>query len=108
MPFKKGQIANPEGGRARERNRPITQMYIQLLSNPDKLRKFCEKQLEKALEGDTLAAKDITDRVDGKPLQAIDVSDSRKSDSTSRVKDIFAAAIARGNAGADKGSGSVQ
>ena len=108
MPFQKGQVANPEGGRARERKRPITQMYIQLLSDPDKLRKFCEKQLEKALEGDTVAAKDITDRVDGKPLQAIDVTDDRQSDSASRVKDIFTRAIAASRAGADEGSGSVQ
>lgn len=97
MPFQKGQVANPLGAGAHKRRRPITEMYIRLLaSNPDKLEKFCKAQIEKACEGDTVAAKDIIDRIEGKPLQTIDVNDNRQSDAASRIRDL-AASLAKGN-----------
>lgn len=86
---------NPLGAGAHKKRRPITEMYIKLLaSDPEKLRRFCAKQIDKALEGDTVAAKDIIDRIEGKPLQSIDVDDQRTTDSRSRLEALFAGAIA--------------
>ena len=46
-------------------------LFRVLKQNPDKLRAACEKLLDKAVEGDTQAFKEITDRIDGKPIQLV-------------------------------------
>ena len=90
----KGQSGNPEG---RKRRKPITDMYTKLLiQNPEKLEAFCMNMIEKAANGDVLAIKEITDRVEGKALQSVDVTDHRTTDSGRRLESLLFAA-ANGN-----------
>lgn len=42
--------------------------------NPRSLRKIARKLLDKAVEGDVPAMKEIADRLDGKPAQAVEMS----------------------------------
>lgn len=87
MPFQKGQSGNPGG---RSKSKPISDMYRQVIvQNPEKLRKLCEKVLDMACAGDVIAAKEITDRVEGRALQSVDVNDSRESLSSSLVLDLL-------------------
>jgi hypothetical protein len=75
--WKKGQSGNP-GGRPK---RPITDAYEAQLIKPVKgdlqKRTYAEMiaaaQIRKALRGNTMAAKEITDRIEGKARQALDV-----------------------------------
>ena len=39
-----------------------------------KLRKIAEKLVEKAIEGDMQAIKEVADRTDGKPMQQVEVA----------------------------------
>ena len=94
--WQKGQSGNPAG---KSKTKPISDMYRKLLvQNPEKLERFCMQQIDKACEGDTAAIKEITDRVEGKALQSLDVSDNRQSDASSRIRE-FAASLAAGNSG---------
>ena len=102
--WQKGQSGNPKG---RPALKPISDMYRKLLvQNPEKLERFCMKQIEMACEGDTNAIKEITDRVEGKPLQSVDVSDHRQSDAADRIREFAAGLSAR--VSEDSGRRSVQ
>jgi|SRR5579859_886328 len=95
MPFKPGQSGNPQGAKAHKKTRPFKEKYIQLLvSNPDLLEKFCRSQIDAAIKGDTVAAKDIIDRVEGKAPQSIDVTDNRQLDGASRLEALLLGAVA--------------
>ncbi len=74
MAFKKGQSGNP-GGRKTEK---LIKDALMLSLNEEcpvtqkrKLRKITDKLVEKAENGDVTAIKEIFDRVEGKPAQAI-------------------------------------
>jgi hypothetical protein len=74
MPFVKGQSGNP-GGRPKEK--PWAEALRMALAESDnesgkkKLRLLAEAVVQKGLEGDIQAAKEIGDRLDGKAPQAI-------------------------------------
>src|SRR5215472_3784230 len=77
-PFQPGQSGNP-GGRPR---RPLTDAYQAQLARVNDLdrqkRTYAEMiaaaQIKKALKGNTMAAKEITDRVEGRARQAVEVT----------------------------------
>jgi hypothetical protein len=46
--------------------------------NPHRLRAIAEKLIEKALTGDLQAIREVADRMDGKPAQAIEPTDTRR------------------------------
>jgi Family of unknown function (DUF5681) len=77
-PWKKGESGNP-GGRPK---RPVTEAYEEQLYRVkpgDRLKRtyaklIAEAQIRKALRGSTMAAKEITDRVEGKARQTFDVA----------------------------------
>jgi Family of unknown function (DUF5681) len=76
--FKPGQSGNPQG---RPRARVLSEYYREWLARPlpgDPARTFgdaiAEAVCRQAVEGDVAAAREIADRVEGKPRQAIDLS----------------------------------
>ncbi len=66
--FKPGQSGNP-GGRPKET--PITDALRAALSDPSELEKFIRAVLKKANKGDVKAFQAVSDRVEGKPAQAV-------------------------------------
>lgn len=74
MAFKKGQSGNP-GGRPKEK--PFRDaLRIELASrggDAKSLRVIASKIIEKAEDGDLQAAREIADRLDGKPTQEAEV-----------------------------------
>ena len=104
MPFEPGKSGNPEGGRAHKRQRPVTEMFTRVLvQNPEKLRRACERVLDMAVEGDIMALKEIADRVEGKALQSVDVTDNRSTDSGRRLESLLFAATAGNSEKTDPG-----
>lgn len=74
MAFQKGQIANP-GGRPKDQAwRDALRIAVKeaMGNGTTKLRALAEKTVELALSGDMQAIKEIGDRLDGKPVQAIE------------------------------------
>jgi hypothetical protein len=63
----------PEGNKNATKNRPWAEAINRALLAEDgkKLRALADKIIDKALEGDVQALKEIGDRVDGKAAQAI-------------------------------------
>lgn len=47
---------------------------VLLVNDGEKLRALAEKLVERALEGDTTALKEVADRIDGKPKQQTEIS----------------------------------
>ena len=77
MPFEKGQSGNP-GGRPKERPwRDALALVANEMAEKDKkrLRKIAEACFEAASKGDVSAMREIGDRLDGKPTQAIEGGD---------------------------------
>lgn len=64
----------PEGNKNATKNRPWAEAINRALLAEDgkKLRALAEKLIEKALEGDVSALKEIGDRSDGKPSQQLE------------------------------------
>lgn len=101
-PFKSGaEWAGNAGGRPKKK--PITDMYQQIMSDPDKLKQFCESMFKRACEGDTVAAKDIIDRLEGKPLQTLDVNNTVTADPGQRLAELFSEAVGRDSKPDDTG-----
>lgn len=71
----------PEGNQnaVKERRMVTDALRRAAAQNPNKLRNACLKVLENAENGDLAAFKEIADRLDGKPLQSVDVNTKRKS-----------------------------
>jgi len=73
MAFKKGQIANPKGGK-----RPPTDIELQALCKLNKLTPLAVDVLEEAMTSGTkeslTAAIHVLDRVWGKPKQQVDAN----------------------------------
>ena len=75
MPFLKGNPGGP-GTPGNKRHRFITQNLVSLLQEVDpedvpKVRRLANALLNKALEGDVTAIKEVIDRVEGKVPQPI-------------------------------------
>ena len=69
-------MSAPAGNQnAVKKNRLVTDTLRKVVTqNPNKIRKACETLLEEAENGNLHAFKEITDRLDGKPAQAIDAT----------------------------------
>ena len=67
-------IGNKNGLKKNKRWREAIERYA--AQNPEKLGKIAEKVFALALEGDMMAVKEIGDRLDGKPVQQVDIGDS--------------------------------
>lgn len=76
MPFEKGNRANPGG---RPADRPWRDALLIALkertgktkADPQRLRKVADAVVEAAMLGDMVAAREIGDRLDGKPTQIL-------------------------------------
>lgn len=66
-------MAAPEGNKNATKNRPWAEAVNRALLADDgkKLRLLADKLIDRALEGDVSALKEVGDRIDGKPAQAI-------------------------------------
>lgn len=88
MPFQKGQSGNP-GGRAKERAwaETIRIAVNEAYENGDKkkLRALADKLVQKALDGDMAAMKEIGDRLDGKPAQSTHITGEVESPMVARM-----------------------
>ena len=75
MPFKKGQSGNP-GGRPKEK--PFSdalRMEIAAAGEDHKaLRRVARALIKKAEDGEIQAIRELADRLDGKPIQAVDAN----------------------------------
>ena len=97
MPFKKGQSGNPKG-------RPISsKLFKDLLSlavheridekplrgvetgEKTKLRRIAEVLVQKAVDGDIRAIREVADRLDGKPHQSTDTTIATDDDFAARL-----------------------
>jgi hypothetical protein len=63
----------PEGNKNASKNKPWAEAVNRALLAEDgkKLRALADKLIDRALEGDVAALKEVGDRMDGKPAQAI-------------------------------------
>jgi hypothetical protein len=64
------------GNKNATKNRPITDAIrrVLLANDGEKLRKLAEAMVERAIEASDTAAKEVTERVDGKVLQEVEHS----------------------------------
>lgn len=69
-------MAAPEGNKNAVKNRPWAEAINRALLAEDgkKLRALADKLIDKALEGDVPALKEIGDRADGKPAQQLNLA----------------------------------
>jgi hypothetical protein len=74
MPFKKGQSGNP-GGRpkTKEFTEAIRLAVHEAQGNRTRLRVIADALVDKAIEGDLSAIREVADRLDGKPAIAAQV-----------------------------------
>lgn len=114
MPFQNG---NKLGGRRKEKQfHDALQMELKETNDGKALRKIARKLIAQAEAGEPWAIKEIADRLDGKPTQAIDqtITDERLTDGErlSRIAELLERAGAVGIvgvAGAGKsGNGSAK
>jgi len=68
--FKPGQSGNPGG---RPKATPITDALRDALSDPAELEKFIGAVIKKAKKGDVKAFQAVSDRLEGKPAQALNL-----------------------------------
>ncbi|MEZ0283058.1 DUF5681 domain-containing protein [Methyloceanibacter sp.] len=75
MAWSKGQSGNPKGRAAEKPFADALRMEIKATgSNQKQLRVIARKLLEKAADGDMQAISCVADRLDGKPLQQMEVA----------------------------------
>ena len=80
MTFKKGQSGNPSGGlRTRKPWREALERAVKRRDagkdgNPQMLEVIADQCVSDAVDGSIAAIKEIGDRLDGKPAQAVDVA----------------------------------
>lgn len=73
MPFVPGQSGNPAGTKREPKFAAAVDRAI-LQDNGERLRQAAEKLLELAAQGEAWAVKELADRLDGKPAQAVSIS----------------------------------
>lgn len=73
MPWQPGQSGNPDGGRKQKLWRDALMRAIKRReeSDPQALEKLADRLLKKIEADDVVAMKEVGDRLDGKPAQAI-------------------------------------
>lgn len=79
MPFKPGQVANPQGRRAEPKPWRDALRHALSLEGPDGrklLDVLAARVVQMAVDGDMEAVKEVANRLDGKPLQQINVADA--------------------------------
>jgi Family of unknown function (DUF5681) len=97
MAWKKGQSGNPGGGPGRPKDKPFNDLLRLILAENDKktklrkLRVIADKLVNAAMAGEAWAIKEVIDRVDGKPTQAIDATIDDERD----VRDLSDAELKR-------------
>lgn len=64
---------NKNAAKKNKRWRDAVERYA--AQNPEKLAKIAEKVFAMALDGDMMAVKEIGDRLDGKPVQQVDIGE---------------------------------
>jgi hypothetical protein len=70
MKSKGGQPGNTNASR---KNRIVSNALSRVVTqNPEKIRQACERLLDRAAEGDLPAFREIMDRLEGKPIQAVE------------------------------------
>ena len=120
MAWEKGQSGNPRGRKAekpfRDQISLVLNEYEEIYDDNGKTRKvkklrlLAEVIVRKALDGDAACLKEVGDRIDGKPIQQLDmtVKDATPSEVTDDVlNDIIADyARRRGNGASKKANGS--
>lgn len=91
-------MAAPLGNKnGTKQNRLVGDMLKRVAAqNPEKLRKACEKLLDKMEEGDIAAFREFADRVDGKSVQSTEMTLTQVS-TADRVTDDELANIATGS-----------
>ncbi|MCA3704266.1 MAG: hypothetical protein INF12_14685 [Methylobacterium sp.] len=79
MPFEKGKSGNPEGRRLEQQGQKMWRDALRIAvedidpkTKKRKLERIAEAVIDAAMAGDMTAAKEIGDRLDGKPRQEID------------------------------------
>ena len=88
--FKPGQSGNPGG---RPKRKPITELYEQILNDPEEMEKLREsivKLLRKGNMATVLHLREMTDRVEGKVTQPIEADVT-----VNNLADVIAAARKR-------------
>lgn len=76
MPFEKGQSGNPGGRRTEKIYKDAVMLALREedeTTKRQKLRMVADKLVEQALAGEGWAIKEIGDRIDGKPAQAVEL-----------------------------------
>jgi hypothetical protein len=79
MPFVKGQSGNPGGNPGGKHGEKIFRNALlaslkKTDGDAEKIQRVTDKLVANAINGDTTAIREIADRLDGKPAQAIDVT----------------------------------
>ena len=85
-------MAAPLGNKNAVKNRPWHEALNRALLAEDgkKLRQIAEKLIERALEGDVPALKEIGDRIDGKAIQMIvGPGDEGEHKSITRIEEVI-------------------
>ena len=81
-------------------------LRVALRSGPHRLRAIADKLIEKALQGDVPAIKEIADRIDGKAVQAVERGDDWvKMLTDAQLMQIAAGAVSEPNDDPDKPPG---
>ncbi len=90
MAFKKGQSGNP-GGRSKEKPfADALRMEIAAAGEDHKaLRRVAKVLIENAESGDIRAIRELADRLDGKPMQAVEASVDASVDSLTSLLERF-------------------
>lgn len=95
------RVGAPKGNRNGAHDKPWTRALERLVQqDADLLRKLAIKTFDMALEGDAQARAEITNRLDGKPVQPVDMSGSIDVRQTAEdLTDDQLASIAAGSSG---------
>ena len=88
-------MAAPKGNRFAAHDKPWTRaLERHFAQNPDKLAKLAAVTADFALAGDPAARKEIADRLDGKPVQPVEMSGSIETREAAEMTDAELESIA--------------